>query len=253
MGTGWVQSVSMKSNRKARSSKKELGTLLRRLSGCPRLDQGLLKAAEALLGAPYVSDPLGGGPQLPERFTFRLDGFDCVTFVETCLALARSRRATSFEDDLRRMRYRAGRVSWPTRLHYFSDWLRANQARGAIRIRTRGVGSQAISTGLSMLPSLPARKIRLLVVPKTELERAWRRIGPASIVAFASTRARLDFFHTGLLFGEPGAGRVAQLRLCHASSKAGLVIQETLGNFLKRNRMRGIAFAAPLARQETVP
>jgi hypothetical protein len=249
---GWVQSGSVESLRKASSSKTTLGTLLRRLSSCTRLEQGLQEAAQALLGTPYVSDPLGGGPQLPERFSFRLDGFDCVTFVETCLALARSRRARDFEDDLRRLRYRNGRVSWPTRLHYFSDWLRANQARGAIRIRTAGVGSQAISTRLALVPSLPARKIRLLVVPKTELERAWRRIGPASIVAFASTRARLDFFHTGLLFGEPSAGRVAGLRLCHASRQAGRVIQETLGDFLKRNRMRGIAFAAPLARQETL-
>ena len=43
------------------------------------------------LGLPYVTDPLVGSADTPELFTDTLDGFDCVTYMETVLALAGAR------------------------------------------------------------------------------------------------------------------------------------------------------------------
>ncbi len=205
--------------------------------------------AEALVGAPYRAEPLGGGPGLAERLAIDLTAFDCVTFVETVLALARSLSLDDFPRELMATRYAGGQVAWDRRLHYFCDWLRANQRRGAIRIRTRGAGSRAIETGLSVVAGLPARKARFHVVPKAQLERARRRLTSGSIVAFASTRAGLDFFHTGLVFTDDPGGAVAGMTLIHAARSARAVVAEPLGAFLARNRMRGLAFAAPVEPQ----
>ena len=129
-------------------------------------------------------------------------------------------------------------MEWPARLHYFSDWMKSNQKRGVIKIRTRGPGSRSIEAKLDVIPGLPARRVRFHVVPKSKINLARRRIADGSVVAFASTRSGLDFFHTGLIFIEGG------LMLYHASRKAGKVIAEPLEKYLKRNRMRGIAFAS---------
>ena len=199
------------------------------------------RVADAWAGRPYTADSLFGGPDEPERLVVNLEAFDCVTFVECVLAVARSRSRKGFIDELKRTRYRDARVEWPCRLHYFSDWMKSNQKRGAIKIRTRGPGSHSIETGLDVIEGLPARRVRFHVVPKRKIHLARRRIFDGSIVAFASTRSKLDFFHTGLIFNREG------MLLYHASRKANKVIAEPLDDYLKRNRMRGIAFASPEA------
>jgi hypothetical protein len=199
--------------------------------------------ADACVDRPYVADSLVGGPEEPERLVILLSAFDCVTFVECALALARSRTPAGFVRELRRTRYRGGRVAWAARLHYFSDWLRSNQRRGAVRIRTRGAGSRSIQATLGFVPGLPARRVRFHVVPKRGLRQARRRLDDGAVIAFASVRARLDFFHTGLVFQDEEG-----MTLFHASRSAGRVLAEPLGDFLGRNRMRGVAFASPLRR-----
>ena len=199
------------------------------------------RVADAWAGRPYTANSLIGGPGQPERLVVDLQAFDCVTFIECVLAMARSRSRKGFVDELKKTRDREGRVEWSSRLHYFSDWMKSNQKRGAIKIRTRGPGSHSIGTGLEVIEGLPARRARFHVVPKQKIHLARRRISDGSIVAFASTRSRLDFFHTGLIFNAEG------MLLYHASRKAKKVIAEPLDDYLKRNRMRGIAFASPEA------
>ncbi len=203
-------------------------------------------AAMGLLGRPYAADTLIGGPQERERLVVNLAGFDCVTLVEIVLALARSQSPTGFLRELRQTRYRDNRVAWTSRLHYFSDWMTSNQRRGAVQIRTRGKGSRLIDTRLDLIPGLPPRRASFHVVPKRRLPTAQARIDHGAIVAIASVRARLDFFHTGLLFDQADGPT-----LVHASRRAGEVIAEPLADFLQRNRTRGIAFASPLALQRS--
>lgn len=200
------------------------------------------RIADAWLGRPYVSDSLIGGPERPEKLVVNLQAFDCVTFIECVLARARSRSRKGFIEELKKIRYRGGRVEWSARLHYFSDWMKSNQKRGVIKIRTRGPGSRLIEAKMDVIPGLPARSVRFHVVPKNKIHLARRRIVDGSIAAFASTRSRLDFFHTGLIFMND------ELMLYHASRKAKKVIAEPLEKYLKRNRMRGIAFASVEAR-----
>src|SRR5690606_26000414 len=78
-----------------------------------------------------------------ERLVVDLDDFDCVTYVETMLAMARVLgRGTpsydAFRDELRRIRYRGGEIAgYASRLHYFSDWIADNERLGIVRDLTR--------------------------------------------------------------------------------------------------------------------
>jgi hypothetical protein len=148
---------------------------------------------------------------------------------------------------LQQTRYKHGQVDWALRLHYFTDWLRHNQRRGAIRIRSKGTGSKIIEARMSFVEQLPEQRARFHAVPKQRLKQAWKRFCPGTITAFASVRAKLDFFHVGLVFPDTvQPEKTEQATLIHASRSTGRVVAQPLVEFLKHNRMRGMAFASPV-------
>src|ERR1700737_4925951 len=85
------------------------------------------------LGHSYKPDPLIGSADTAEVFTASLDGFDCVTYIETVLALARAANVDDFSEWLRKIRYEQGCIQWKQRNHYMSLWIRNNVREGIIR------------------------------------------------------------------------------------------------------------------------
>jgi hypothetical protein len=222
--------------------------LHRAISSVSDFESRSRQIADAFLGLPYIENSLIGGPKQPEKLVVNLEAFDCVTFVENVIALARSRSEKGFLDELTKTRYKNGKVSWSSRLHYFSDWMKHNEKRGAIRVRTRGAGSRAIDKTVGFIEGLRTRRVRFHIVPKKEIRSALPRLPSGSIVAFASVRSKLDFFHTGFLFSDfksTSTSSIDHLLLYQAQKGAGKVIAQPLAEFLKLNRMKGIAFATP--------
>ena len=92
--------------------------------------------ANKLLGTPYVAHTLEGET---EMLTINIDELDCTTFVETLYALTQttlSRRATwrDYANNLESIRYRNGVMGdYSSRLHYISDWIVNNSARGNLK------------------------------------------------------------------------------------------------------------------------
>jgi D-alanyl-D-alanine carboxypeptidase/D-alanyl-D-alanine-endopeptidase (penicillin-binding protein 4) len=221
-------------------------TAHRAVAGESAIASRLRLVAETFLGRPYALEALIGGPDEDEQLVIDLSRFDCVTYIEVLLALSRSRSTRGFVSELEKIRYRGGKVDWRWRHHYFIDWMRHNEKRGVVKIRTKGSASRAIEARLSFIAGLPSRYVRFHVVPKKDISRALKRISDGTIVAFASVQAKLDFFHTGILFFEDSCERsLDSLMLYQARKSAGRVIVQPLSEFLKANRMRGIAFATP--------
>ncbi|TPW36349.1 N-acetylmuramoyl-L-alanine amidase-like domain-containing protein [Oecophyllibacter saccharovorans] len=77
----------------------------------------------ALLGTPYGANGLGGGPGKPEVLTVDLTRVDCLSYLEYVTALTFAQDMQSFLHWLVQIRYFNEIVSWPTRRHFFSDWL----------------------------------------------------------------------------------------------------------------------------------
>jgi hypothetical protein len=94
--------------------------------------------ADKLLGRPYVSHTLELYPD-KEQLIVNTRQLDCTTLVETvtALTLCAQDHLTSFSDYcdmLRRLRYRGGVVDrYPSRLHYFSDWIADNTQKGLVK------------------------------------------------------------------------------------------------------------------------
>lgn len=182
----------------------------------------------------------------PERVVVNFQGLDCVTFVENALALTRfiredgprmlaDRRAAEarYETLLAEYRYRSGLLDgYPSRLHYFSEWLSDNARRGLLV----NVGPQldaipdpepvdfmsthadayrqlADSVVLRMIRQTEARlaETERLYVPESRIAAVAERIRDGDVIAATSTIPGLDVAHTGLALWVDGA-----LHLLHA-------------------------------------
>jgi hypothetical protein len=96
----------------------------------------VVQASNAFLGRPYSLDPLGEGSD--SRFDqdplYRTDAFDCLTYVETVIALAEADDLQQFKTIINHIRYHNGDVSYVARNHFISvDWDPNNQRNGYLR------------------------------------------------------------------------------------------------------------------------
>lgn len=82
------------------------------------------------LGVPYLLGSLGEGEKaLFDQFPlYRLDAFDCDTYVNTVLALALADSLPAFQQCIKNLRYKNGLVSYLQRNHFTGlDWNQNNQ------------------------------------------------------------------------------------------------------------------------------
>jgi hypothetical protein len=233
------------------------------------LAMGALVAAlgRTFVGTPYVPQTLD--PPGPERLVVNLRALDCVTFVENVLALARTVRArggfAEFVRELERIRYRTGTLAgYPSRLHYFSEWIAANEEKGLVREVTRALGGVRDPEPIgfmsahrsaywqladdSVLAEIRALEERLAArprwyVPEERIEAVSGRIEEGDIIAATSTLPGLDVAHTGIAVREGG-----RLHLMHAplvGDSVEISAQPLAQRILRIERQDGIMVARP--------
>ena len=135
---------------------------------------------------------------------------------------------------LEELRYRGGHLAgYASRLHYFSEWLSDNAARGRLRLLTRELGGVPDSEPVSFMsahpgsyrqmaePGVPeairAMEQRLNAVlprwyiPENRIAAVADRIHDGDIIAATSTLPGLDIAHTGIALWKNG-----ELHLLHA-------------------------------------
>jgi cell wall-associated NlpC family hydrolase len=197
--------------------------------------------SRSFIGYPYQTNPLIGSADTPEVFVASLDGFDCVTFIESILALARASNVDDFAAQLRKIRYDRGRVEWNRRNHYVTDWIRNNSRDGILRpLSFRDAPTLTRKRILNVVPELPAGRANIRCVPKSAIPRLEPRLQSGDIVYFASTKKNLDVFHGGIVVRDGAA-----VRMRHASRSARCVVEQELRDFIKTNRMAGVIAVRP--------
>ena len=193
------------------------------------------------LGYPYLADPLIGSSDTREVFTASLDGFDCVTYIETILALARASNVDEFVECLRKIRYEQGRIEWERRNHYMTQWIRNNVGEGLLKpVSMPAVPTHSRERILSVVPGLAEQRTHVKCVPKSAVPRAAEHLRTGDVICFVSTRKNLDVFHAGIIVRD---GKRVLMR--HASRSRGFVVEQELSEFLKANRMAGVIVVRP--------
>jgi N-acetylmuramoyl-L-alanine amidase-like len=222
-------------------SRRRVGQLLSKAKHFRSAASRIEIISRLFLGYPYKSNPLIGSADTAEVFTACLDGFDCVTFIETTLALARASSVDDYTECLRTLRYEHGLIRWDRRNHYMTDWIR-NSVREQLISPVSMAPVPIISREkvLNVVPGLAARRTRVKCAPKRGILRLAAHLQTGDLVFFASTRKNLDVFHAGIIVRQ---GDKVFMR--HASRSRGCVVEQELSEFLKANRMAGVMVMRP--------
>lgn len=243
------------------------------------LGRSAARVGELAAGSPYEPAMLeaylraGGSPSAEEPLTLSLTRFDCVTLVESCLAVARVAGEDGaptwdrFGRAIARMRYRGGqRRGYASRLHYFSEWIADGEERGLVRDLGGDLGGEEDRRPLRFMTehraSYPAfiddgvfREVgaiergldgrRRRVVPAARIAAVADRIETGDVLAFATSIPGLDATHSAFAYRDPAN----VLRVLHAPLSGGVVeiTRRTLPEYVAAiRRATGILVARPL-------
>ncbi|HYK63957.1 MAG TPA: N-acetylmuramoyl-L-alanine amidase-like domain-containing protein [Patescibacteria group bacterium] len=222
-------------------SRRRVNQLLSTAKRDRSLDRRIDVISRAFLGRPYKPDPLIGSADRPEVFTASLNGFDCVTYIETVLALALASSAEDFVEWLRKIRYEGGRIQWERRNHYMTGWIRSNLRNPIIKPASiAALPALRKERVLNTVPGLPPQRTLMKCVPKRAMPRLAPRLQTGDLMFFVSTRKHLDVFHAGIIVRDG-----QRLLMRHASRSRGGVVEQKLSEFLKANRMAGVIIVRP--------
>lgn len=141
------QSYAFDSDSTEKQANSSIEELYHRLSSMPNssMQDRIDWFSGQFLGVPYVLGSLGEGPnarydQFPK---YRVDAFDCDTYVNTVLSLAMANSLPSFQQCIKNIRYKNGTVSYLRRNHFTGlDWNHNNQQIGILKDITRTIKDQ---------------------------------------------------------------------------------------------------------------
>lgn len=244
-----------------------------------QLGRSAVRVGELAVGTPYEAFTLeaylraGGSPSRTEPLFLSLTKFDCVSLVESCLAVSRvaddpgAPTWERFGREMERMRYRGGvRAGYTSRLHYFSEWITDGAKRGLYRELGAELGGIEDTRPLRFMTehraSYPAladdgvyREIGEMergldgkprhVIPTARIAEVADRIQTGDILAFATAIPGLDVTHAAYAYRDSAN----VLRVLHAPLSGGAVevTKTTLPEYVAAiRRSSGILVARPL-------
>lgn len=229
------------------------------------------KIGEMFISTPYVGGTLEGqGPEVCRVF---YDKLDCVTYFELVLALARTIKASCWEEtdvvrEVTKTRYRGGMLDgYLSRLHYTSEWISDNTKKGVVEnITVRDTDAVIFENTVNFMSTHPqyygplkddptmVRQISEIeqrinshqrwFVPKDKIESFEPRLQTGDIVAVATSKAGLDYAHTGMINVDEQGRR----RFMHASTTAKrVIIDDTISKYANSVKAHtGITVVRPL-------
>jgi hypothetical protein len=204
----------------------------------------ILKVGNDFKGTPYVGKTLD--LNIEENLVVNLRELDCTTFVENCLAIARTIKSgkptfETFVSELEKIRYRDGQLNgYISRLHYFGEWISNNVEKGVVEDLSAKIGGTKcpvvvsfMSTHPDSYPQLKANPLLIKEIKQIEIQLSAKQfffiprekiavhenqILDGDIVAFVTKIPGLDVSHVGVLFKKDG-----RVYLLNASLSGGKV------------------------------
>ncbi len=242
------------------------------------MSEAMVGIGLTFVGTPYAPGTLEVAGQ--EAVVVNFQELDCVTFVENVLALTRfiriydreilgseGRTREAYRGALREIRYRGARLDgYPSRLHYFSDWIRDNEEKGLVEELTQEMDGDEDFEAIDYMSTHPnayrqlANMVNLtairesefqlsgltrFMIPEGEIQGWVSEIQDGDIIAATSTLEGLDVAHTGLAYWQG-----PELHLLHAPLVGEAVEVSRLPlseRILRQDGQDGIRVVRPLA------
>jgi hypothetical protein len=206
-----------------RFSENELNRIMSESSQIADLGGRIHFISGKFLGVDYAESTLIGDKDTPEVFVINFDGVDCFTLIEYVEAMRLSNTFSAFEENLRRLRYRSGEVSFANRNHFLTDWREFNS--GFIEDATVEIGGDKTTTvqkilnekedGTHFLPGIPFLSREISYIPSDAIDDSVSdRLKTGDYAGIYSGMKGLDVSHVGIIIR-----RGDNINLRHASSQ----------------------------------
>lgn len=224
------------------------------------INEIIIEIAKSFLGTDYAANTLEVGDK--EKLVVNLTGLDCYTFLESAIVFARTIKngLTNFEDyqkELINIRYRDGKLNeYPSRLHYFSDWIYDMDKRGIGKDITKELCGKLydkkinfMSTHVDAYKQLKnnpqfVKEIKTIeneinkreyyYIPEDDIEKVEDKIQSGDILGITTNIEGLDISHTGIAI-RMDDGRIHLLHAPNIGYKV-QISEKPLADYLKANK-----------------
>lgn len=223
-------------------SESELDGIIRQASLIRNLGEKIEFISHQFLGTAYRESTLTGTADTEEVLVINLEGVDCFTLLDYVEAIRISASPADFKNNVVKVRYRNGKVSFRDRNHFFTDWREYNEDRIDDVTGTVGGGKERKvvkmlnlkEDGSYFLPGIEVRRREICFVPYCDLDdHVMGRLRSGDYIGIYSRSEGLDVSHAGILIKTGGS-----VYLRHASSAEGArkVIDEDLMRYISARR-----------------
>lgn len=164
------------------------------------------------LRKPYLLNALGEGPQayFDQGPRYRVDAFDCETFVDTVLGIALAESFQGFAQCINRIRYKKGNPQFTARNHFTDlDWNQNNQQSGYLQDITAQFKNRhgdsvyqiasAIIEKTNWYKKLPISRIRIHHADTSIKIHRWQQLQKQG-KNFSNKVARIPYLPLNVLF-----------------------------------------------------
>lgn len=161
----------------------------------------------------------------PEHLVVNLRTFDCETYIENMLTFARvikMKRSDfgTFKRELAKIRYRNSKLDgYPSRLHYFSEWIANNAAKGIVVDEAKRLGVidpepidfmsthrssyKQLANDDAFITQIVATEKRInqaprYMIPEARIADVEKSIHDGDLIGATSNLKGLDVAHTGI-------------------------------------------------------
>lgn len=235
------------------------------------INEIIIELGKSFLGTDYKAHTIE--PEGKEKLVINLSGLDCYTYIESVLVLARlikkgSPDFESYLSEVIKLRYRKGRLKeYPSRLHYFSDWIYDAKKRKIVKDVTREIGGEKYENDVSFMSNNAnlykqlkgnpqfieeMKMIETVIskrdyyyIPQNKIANLEYGIQSGDIIGLTTGIKGLDISHTGIAIKMDDG----KIYLMHAPQKGQKVqiTKEPLADYVKKaKRHTGIMVARPI-------
>lgn len=201
----------------------KINSIIEKASLIKDIQQKMGFISRHFLGIKYKNSTLIGDKDSEEVLTVNLEGMDCFTFIDYIEAIRISSSFENFLINLRKIRYKSGKVSFKNRNHFFTDWKYSNKK--FIEDVTLSVSENhslsIIKTlnlkkgGYKILKGIPITKRKIFYIPTKKItQKIIDNLKTGDYIGIYSELQELDVSHTGIIIKK---GKDIFLR--HASSQ----------------------------------
>lgn len=219
-------------------SEAQLDDIMRQASLISHTSEKIEFISSQFLGTSYRQSTLTGTAVTAEVLVIDLEGVDCFTLLDYVEAMRISASLDGLKNNVARVRYRHGKVSFRDRNHFFTDWReysadRITDVTGAIgggKARKVVKMLNLKEDGSYFLPGIEVRRREICFIPSDDLDdNVMGGLQSGDYIGIYSRSEGLDVSHAGILIKTGGS-----VYLRHASSAGGVgkVVDEDLMRYI---------------------